>query len=182
MTDYPLILRSRFRNSNLPLPYAGVYLQDVSEELSKQTPAGAVQKFVERMSSGRVLRAQGHPRTCGVGMWIGGRSSRLLAAAVMSQLLLDQVIESAYYLDAYEYAESKKPDSAHDYDQRMGYDLVVLSGASRITDWGKGLIYQLTRERYWRGLPTIIADDGTLLESREMVFPESMFSVFLKES
>jgi hypothetical protein len=181
VTTYPAILRSRFRNANLPLMMAGVYLDQVADELTRQEPSGAIEKFVQLMKDGKCLRAAGHHKSCGKGLWISGKESTLVAAAVLQQLLLDQDIESALIVDAYEYADSLRPGKDDQYASRVYSDLVVLSGASRlrksVSDWAPELVYQLTRERYWRGLPTIIADTELLSDNAELVYPGALLPV-----
>lgn len=187
MTDYNPLLRSRFRSANIPVPYSGVYLTEIEEGvrnvqdlLERQGPRQAVETFVAYMSRGMVLRAEGHHDQCGKGLWISGDGSTLVAAALLQELLIHEVIESALYVDAFEYTDSKKPERSAVYDDRIFSDLLVLTEVSRLSEWATGLVYQLTRERYWRGLPTVIADRQGVVS--EAVFANSVASVEIEEA
>lgn len=186
MSDYSPLLRSRFRSANIPVPYAGSYLSEVAEGvqvvsylLKHQEPDNAVQTFVAYVQTGRIVRAEGQPTSCGKGLWITGPESTLVAAALLQELLISEAIESAFFVDAFEYTESRKPDRDALYEDRIYSDLLVLTEVSRLTEWARGLVYQLTRERYWRGLPTVVADHAPIL--KDAVFAGAVTPVVLRE-
>jgi hypothetical protein len=181
-TRYPRILRSRFRAANIPVPYLGTYLTNISDVLDQQLPENAIENYVSLIRDGKCIRAQGQRRTCGQGLWISGTDSRLLAAALVQQLLLDQHVESAFFIDAYEYTESKKPDRDSEYETKIYSDIVVLSGVTGLSEWASNVIYHLTRERYFRGLPTVIADSQPWVSYKTLVFDGSTKPVILKEN
>lgn len=180
MSEYPILMRSRFRSANIPMPYAGMYLDSVSEYLGRQAPERAVERFVEHVRDGKCVRASEDPRLCGLGLWISGPKATLVSAAILQELLLDQCIESALFVDAYEYTESKKPDRAEDYESRIFSDVVVLTGIVGLSDWSKNIVYHLTRERYWKGLPTIIADKNPWSDFQNLVYEDCVAQVLLK--
>lgn len=186
MSTFSPLLRSRFRGANIPFPYSGTYLTPVADGvhtvqdlLRNQSPELGVETFVGYVKAGHVVRAEGHPDTSGKGLWLTGRQSTLVAAAVLQELLITESVESALYVDAFEYTDSKKPDRDPVYDDRIYCDLLVLTEVSRLSEWATGLVYQLTRERYWRGLPTLIADQRPL--NTDAVFCGSLTQVTLKE-
>jgi hypothetical protein len=176
---YPTQMSSRFTAARIPLPYYKKCLDHVSDVLDTQQPPGLIERFFKKLLDGEVLRAEEHPQTCGMGLWIAGRQAPLVAAAVLQEALLAQVITRALFLDANDYADSKKPDAEDEYRDRMDVDLLVVVRVSDLTEWGLGLINRITRKRYWAGLPTIIADAGPMIP--EACHSESMIPALLVE-
>lgn len=176
----PSQMEGRFARARIPLPLYKVYLDDVRDVLNTQSSPGVIEGYFTNLLEGRVLRAEGYRKTCGKGLWIVGTEAPLVAAAVLQESLLAQSIKEALFLDAHDYIESKKPDGEDEYREKVkDVDLLVLTDVSGLTEWGRGLIYQVTRIRYWQGLPTIIADDAPL--QKDLCYRGSMVQVQLKE-
>jgi len=156
----PSAMEGRFNRARIPFPFYKYYLDDVRDVLDTQAPPKAIETFFQALLDGKVLRAEGYRKTCGKGLWITGVEAPLVAAAILQEALLSQSIKEALFVDANDYAESKKPDGEDEYREKVTVDLMVVTGVSDLTEWGVGLMGQLTRIRYWRGLPTIIADEN----------------------
>jgi len=176
---YPTQMSSRFTAARIPLPYYKKCLDHVSDVLDTQQPPGLIERFFKKLLDGEVLRAEEHPQTCGMGLWIAGRQAPLVAAAVLQEALLAQVITRALFVDANDYADSKKPDADDEYRDRMDVDLLVVVRVSDLTEWGLGLVNRITRKRYWAGLPTIIADRKPLMS--DVVFEDAVNFVRIME-
>jgi hypothetical protein len=162
MTTSPAIIGGRFKSARIPLPLYGKLLNNLPDILERQVPENTVQNFVEDLKEGKILRAE-LSEIVGKGLWITGSQAPLVAATVLAEALLNESITRGFFLDAHQFAESKKPEGDDEFATKLDTDLLVIVGVSRLTEWGRTLVYHLTRTRYWDGLPTIIADRKPLL-------------------
>lgn len=163
MTEYPAIMRSRYRAANIPVRLQGL-MEDhtlVSEALAGCTPQNVVDRYLAAFRDGRILRATGQYRTCGKGLWMHrGEAADVLGAALLQTLLLQETVESGLFLSVHDLLDSETPEGEVLGD-RAFCDLLVLQGLGEehrsATGWSGSVIFGLLRRRYDRGLPTIVS-------------------------
>jgi hypothetical protein len=178
MTTPPAIIGGRFKSARIPLPLYGELLRSIPEILERQVPPKAIEDFDTGLREGRILRAE-LSKIVGKGLWITGRQAPLVAATVLSEALLNESIKRGFFMDANAFVESKKPEGDDEFAAKLDVDLLVIAGVGRLSEWGRSLIYHLTRSRYWDGLPTIIADSNPLMS--DVVFEDAVNFVRITE-
>jgi hypothetical protein len=174
----PTVMAGRFKSARIPLPLYGKLLHNMPEILALQFPENMIEDFDTGLREGRILRAE-RSDVVGKGLWITGRQAPLVAATVLSEALLNESIKRGFFMDAHKFAESKKPEGDDEFAPKLDTDLLVIAGVGRLSEWGRSLIYHLTRSRYWDGLPTIIADSNPLMP--DVVYEDAVNFVRITE-
>lgn len=160
------LMRSRLLRANLPPRAKGVTLNGTVNPLAPMRnvsittrPEGALARWMQQLSDGKILRAVGHYETCGLGLFLSGRRSTTVAAAMLQDLLISESIESGLYVMAEDYLSSERPDGDRRFTESVWSDVVVLAGlgTERRTDFARETLEGLMVRRFDKGLPTIVA-------------------------
>lgn len=181
--DYPAIMRSRYSRAKIPVRLQG-FLADhslVSELVDTSNPPGRIRNYLKSFREGDILRAVGKYKTCGRGLWIvGGEEADVIAAAILQSLILDQTIESGFYVNVHDLVEAESP-TGESFGDNLFSDLLVLQGPGdqhqSASGWSDNIIFGLLRRRYDRGLPTIVSTPWPAGKTLPSGFAKQAFSV-----
>ena len=164
----PPKVRARIRESQFSPRYVGLRLDDtgVQRVKSRLAPDLAVDGWLAGMRDGRILRAEGEYYTCGKGLWLGGPDVgdlSALAAALTQELIIESVVESAYFITPEEYLTAERPDGDREVLEKCRRDVLVLSGygSERRNEqgWAEATLAMLLSHRWDRGNPTIVTSN-----------------------
>lgn len=173
----PPKVRARIREAQFSPRFVGLRLESPGVQAIKArlTSADAVDGWIAGMRDGRILRAEGHYYTCGVGLWLVGRTVRdvadlsALAAAMTQELVIESVVESAYFVTPEEYLTAERPDGDREVLDKCRRDVLVLSGygSERRNEqgWAEATLAMLLSHRWDRGNPTIVTSTRSAPES-----------------
>lgn len=160
------LMRSRLLRANLPPRAVGVTLDGTVNPLAPTRPVavttrpdGAIARWVGQLVDGKILRAVGHYETCGLGLFLTGRRATAVAAALLQDLLVGEVIESGLYVMGEDYLVSERPEGDRRFTESVWSDVLVLAGlgSERRTDFARETLEGLLIRRFDKGLPTIVA-------------------------
>lgn len=155
------LLRSRLRVANLPPRANGLSLTrpGAARVQVKARPEDALARWRMDVASGKVVRAIGEFDTCGVGLFLTGRHASVVAAALLQDLIADEIVESGLYVMVEDYLASERPEGDRRFSESIWSDVLVLSGlgTERRTDFARETVEGLLVRRFDRGLPTVIA-------------------------
>jgi len=173
----PPKVRARIREAQFSPRDVGLRLDapGVQSIKSRLAPADATDVWLAGMRDGRILRAEGHYYTCGVGLWLVGRTANdvadlsALAAALTQELIIESVVESAYFTTPEEYLTAERPDGDREVIANCRRDVLVLSGygSERRGEqgWAEATLAMLLSHRWDRGIPTIVTSNRSVPES-----------------
>lgn len=179
--EYPAIMRSRYLRAKIPVRLQGVMTDHdfVNRLVDSSTPDGFLRRYLVQFREGNILRAEGQYKTCGKGLWIvGGEEADVVAAAVLQSLLLDQTIESGFYVNVHDLVEAESP-TGESFGDNLFSDLLVLQGPGdhhqSASGWSDNIIFGLLRRRYDRGLPTIVSSPWAPKRTVPQAFADQVF-------
>ena len=123
------------------------------------SPPDVMQRWIDRLYAGQIVRAEAQLDFCGRGVWaVGPRSSAYLTALMRDFMV--RTPATGLYLNVEDYLDSNRPDRDPSAGIRaLEVDLLVLAnvGSEVPTEWSGGTIRGLLLKRFDDGLPTLVS-------------------------